>query len=77
MFNMFENICHYTYTDSHISSQLARPFTDFCLDVFSSSDKKQKDPGSAWYEEHSSGGRSPNPFPDVWNHVRLCSFLMA
>lgn len=39
----------------------------FCF----SSDKDQEDTGSAWYEEHSSGGRSQNPFPDVWNYVWL------
>lgn len=42
-----------------------------------SSDKEQKVAGSAWYEEHSSGWRSSNPFPVVWNNVRLNSFLKA
>lgn len=51
--------------------------TCYCLYFPFSSDKEQKDIGSAWCEEHSSGGRSSNPFPVVWNHVRLYSFLKS
>jgi len=42
-----------------------------------SSDKEQEDTGSARCEERRSGGRSPNPFPAVWNHVGLSSYYQV
>lgn len=42
----------------------------FGLSVFSS-DQEQEDAGPAQCEEYSAGRRSPNPFPAVWNYVRL------
>lgn len=47
-------------------------FTLLFFETFSS-DKEQKEPGSAWREKHCPGWRSSNPFPDIRHYVRYTS----